>query len=80
MPLRPICGAALLGHTFATLALMAGNTPAWVARQLGHVNAQIVFRVYAKWIDRADKSRERDRFNAALSHVSGHTRRQARGK
>ncbi|HEX8013119.1 MAG TPA: hypothetical protein VF814_19685 [Casimicrobiaceae bacterium] len=59
---------------------MAGNTPAWVARQLGHVNAQIVFRVYAKWIDRADKSRERDRFNAALSHVSGHTRRQARGK
>ena len=56
-------------HTFATLGLMAGNNPAWVARQLGHVNAQMVFKVYAKWIDGADKSRERDRFNAALGHT-----------
>ncbi|HUH93303.1 MAG TPA: hypothetical protein VL742_09185 [Casimicrobiaceae bacterium] len=49
-----------------------GNNPARVARQLGHVNAQMVFRIYAPWIDRADKSRERDRFNAALGAASGH--------
>lgn len=55
-------------HTFATLALMAGANPAWVARQLGHVKAHMLFRVYAKWIDGADKSRERDKLNAVLGH------------
>lgn len=53
-------------HTFATLALMAGVNPAWIARQLGHANAQMLFRVYSKWIEGADKGKELAKLNAAL--------------
>ena len=57
-------------HTFATLALMAGANPTWIARQMGHANAQMLFRVYAKWIDGADKSREREKLNIGFRHDS----------
>jgi len=36
---------------------MEGANPTWVARQLGHANAQMLFKVYGKWIDGADKTR-----------------------
>lgn len=53
-------------HTYATMLLMAGVNPAYVARQLGHANAQMVFRVYAKWIDGADRGRELAKLEANL--------------
>jgi integrase len=62
-------------HTFATLALMAGVNPSWVARQMGHVNPQMLFKVYARWIDGADKSRERDKLNAVWGHTRATERR-----
>jgi integrase len=46
------------GNTYATLNLMAGANPMWVAKQLGHANMPMVLTVYAKWIDGADKSNE----------------------
>jgi hypothetical protein len=39
-----------------------------VARQLGHTNANMLFRVYSNWIDGADKSRERDKLNIGFGH------------
>lgn len=54
-------------HTYATMALMAGVNPAYIARQLGHANAKMVYEVYAKWIDGADKSMEKNRMNAWLN-------------
>jgi integrase len=54
-------------HTYATMALMAGVNPAYIAKQLGHANAKMVYEVYAKWIDGADKSREKNRMNAWLN-------------
>lgn len=57
-------------HTFATLALMGGVNPAYIARQLGHKDAQMVFRRYAKWIDGADKGEEARKLNAVLSRKS----------
>ncbi len=37
-------------HTFASNALAAGESPAWVAGQLGHKGAEILFDVYARYI------------------------------
>ncbi len=37
-------------HTAATLWLASGENPEWVAKQLGHADAQMLFRVYSKFI------------------------------
>jgi integrase len=37
-------------HTFASALLTAGANPWYVAQQLGHVDVQMVFRVYGKFI------------------------------
>ncbi|HEX7439829.1 MAG TPA: integrase, partial [Caldimonas sp.] len=37
-------------HTYATMLLMAGATPAWSAKQLGHA-VEVFCRKYARWID-----------------------------
>lgn len=37
-------------HTFASSLLTAGENPWYVAAQLGHVDVQMVFRVYGKFI------------------------------
>jgi len=38
--------------------------------KLGHTNANMFFRVYSKWIDGADRSRERDKLNVGSEEVS----------
>lgn len=37
-------------HTAATLWLAVGENPAWIARQLGHSNSQLLFSTYARFI------------------------------
>jgi integrase len=37
-------------HTFASALLTAGHNPWYVAQQLGHVDVQMVFRIYGKFI------------------------------
>ncbi|MEH3087675.1 MAG: tyrosine-type recombinase/integrase [Xylophilus ampelinus] len=54
-------------HTYAANALSAGVNPAYIARQMGHKNAKMLFQVYAKWIDGADRGRERAKMEAALN-------------
>lgn len=44
-----------LRHTFATWALSAGENPAWIAKQMGHKNVQVIFDHYAKWMGQLDK-------------------------
>lgn len=43
-----------LRHTYASLALSAGENVHWVARQMGHANALMVLKVYGKWMPDAD--------------------------
>ena len=37
-------------HTAATLMLGSGENPEWVARMLGHVNTEMLFRVYSRYV------------------------------
>lgn len=37
-------------HTTATLWLAAGENPEWIAKQLGHANTQMLFRVYSRFV------------------------------
>lgn len=53
-------------HTFATICLMAGITPAWAARQMGH-SVEMFYRVYSRWIEGADKGAERRKLDGYIS-------------
>jgi len=53
-------------HTFATVALMTGVAPAYVADQLGHSVKMLLDR-YAKWIPGNDGNSARDKLRAALA-------------
>lgn len=48
-------------HIFATLALMAGINPAYIARQHG-----MLFKHYSKWIDGADADRQKSKLNGVF--------------
>lgn len=37
-------------HTCATLWLAAGESPQWIASQLGHATTEMLFRVYARFV------------------------------
>jgi integrase len=43
-----------LRHTYATWALSSGENPAWIAKQMGHGDASILFKHYAKWMPQLD--------------------------
>ena len=37
-------------HTAATLWLAAGENPTWIAKQMGHSNTEMLFKVYSRYI------------------------------
>jgi integrase len=37
-------------HTAATLWLASGEAPEWIARQLGHTNTEMLFKVYSRYV------------------------------
>lgn len=41
-----------LRHSFASNLLTQGENPSLIAKMLGHKNAEMVIRVYARWIER----------------------------
>lgn len=60
-------------HTFATLNLMAGANPMWVARQMGHTTMKMLLDRYSKWIDSED-GQEADKLENVLGQNLGQTR------
>lgn len=38
-------------HTFACWLLSAGANPSFIANPMGHENAQMVYEIYATWIE-----------------------------
>lgn len=53
-------------HTYATICLMAGLTPAFVAKQLGH-SVQVLLDTYARWIDSESDMLELEKLNPKKS-------------
>lgn len=41
-------------HTYASMLLSSGENPAWIAKQMGHTNMQVLLRTYAHWMPDAD--------------------------
>jgi integrase len=37
-------------HTGATLWLASGEAPEWIARQMGHTNTEMLFKVYSRYV------------------------------
>lgn len=56
-------------HTFATINLMAGVNPNYIASQLGHTTTAMLFQRYAKWIPGADDGAAADQMNAAFGRI-----------
>ncbi len=52
-------------HTYATMLLMSGVTPAYAARQLGH-SVEMFLRTYSKWIDGGQNAVEMDKVEGLL--------------
>jgi integrase len=52
-------------HTYATAMLMAGMTPAFCAKQLGH-SVEMFLKTYSKWIDGDQDSVEMARLEGAI--------------
>lgn len=64
-------------HTYATVALMAGVPPAYIANQLGH-SLQMLLEKYARWIPGADNGTAKDALVAAFGgQVSTNHKRTA---
>lgn len=59
-----------LRHTYATAMLMAGMTPAFCARQMGH-SVEVFLRTYSKWIDGQQDDLEMARLERNLSANPG---------
>jgi integrase len=38
-------------HTFATLALSCGENPLWIAQVMGHRDAEMVIKVYSRYVE-----------------------------
>lgn len=56
-------------HTTATLWLAAGESPEWIARQLGHVSTNMLFRVYSRYVPNI-AGRDGSAFESMLSPMS----------
>jgi integrase len=37
-------------HTYASMMLTAGESPIWLAQQMGHSDTSMIFRNYGRWI------------------------------
>lgn len=59
-------------HTFACWALSAGANPNYVASQMGHSDAQMVYRVYGAWMSE-NNTDQLSLINTKMSNLVLHT-------
>ena len=57
-------------HTSATLWMACGENPEWIARQLGHVNTEMLFKVYSRYVPNLTR-RDGSAFESLISKNPG---------
>mgnify|MGYP000007862300 FL=1 len=60
-------------HTAATLWLESGESPEWIANQMGHANTEMLFRVYSRYVPnltRQDGSAANRMFSTVIGDVN----------
>jgi len=57
-------------HSFATIALSCGENPLWIAKIMGHSNAEMVTKVCGKYIENAVNDNDGKRFNELQEEIS----------
>jgi len=62
-------------HTAATLWLASGESPEWIARQLGHTTTEMLFRVYSRYVPNLTR-RDGSAFERLLTSAIGNGARQ----
>ncbi len=62
-------------HTAATLWLASGESPQWIADQLGHTTTEMLFRVYARYVPNLTR-RDGSAFERLITGVMGTGERQ----
>ena len=62
-------------HSYATAMLMAGMTPVFCAKQLGH-SVEIFLTTYSKWVDGEQNELEMARLENAISSPEPPQRRR----
>lgn len=62
-------------HTAATLWLASGESPEWIARQLGHTTTEMLFRVYSRYVPNLTR-RDGSAFERLLTSAIGDGGRQ----
>jgi integrase len=58
-------------HTFATIALSAGENPLWIAKVMGHRNTEMIIKVYSRYIENAGGSKDGGLMNSVLQGIKG---------
>ena len=61
-------------HTYATMCLMSGLNPAFIAQQLGH-SVQMLLSTYARWINSNSDWGELEKLENGIKSVSEQTKR-----
>lgn len=54
-------------HTAATLWLASGEAPEWIARQMGHANTMMLFKVYSRYVPNMTR-RDGSAFEALIAN------------
>ncbi|MGV2833241.1 hypothetical protein ACNPOQ_05715, partial [Pseudomonas shirazensis] len=56
-------------HTYATICLMSGVNPAFIAQQLGH-SVQMLLSTYARWLNSSSDWSELEKLKIGIKSVS----------
>jgi integrase len=56
-------------HSFATNALSYGENPLWIAKVMGHRNADMIIRVYSTFIEDARGTADTDSLTKAYRTI-----------